>query len=228
MATERRKDKAAGKIYSLIFCAVTVIVKFIAGAVTSSVFVVVSAFYSCGTGIAKVLCFKGERYAGSGQKYYLCLACAGVLFASALLYCAGAVRQLYAPSSFYYGKIPAIAIATVSFYDLGAAVAGIVKERKKGNCFVKALKRINFTGALAAIALTQAAILSFADGVSNKEANAIAGIIVGAAIILSAAITLADGLKNRRIALENTPFRKAGEDKDDDAENSGKFMDKTV
>lgn len=217
MATEKRqKDKAAGKIYSLIFSAATVIVKFIAGAVTSSVFVVVSAFYSCGTGIAKVLCFKGERYAGSGEKYYLCLACAGVLFTSSILYIAGAVRQLYVPSAYNYGKIPAIAIAAVSFYDLGAAIAGIIKERKKGNCFVKALKRINFTGALAAIALTQAAILSFADGGSNKEANAVAGIIVGAAIIVSAAITLADGLKNRRIALQNPQLGNENERADED------------
>lgn len=222
MATkEKAESKAATKIYSLILNVATVIVKFAAGAVTSSVFVVVSAFYSCGTAIAKALCIKGERGGRGEGDFNLCIACAGVMFASALLYCAGAIRQFWIPSTVYFGKIPAIAIAAVSFCDLGAAIAGMVKERKRGSCFVKALKRINFTGALAAIVLTQTAILSFADNGANDHANAVAGIIVSVVIVICAAVTLVDAVRGRR-AFSNNALREEedGEDAFENRENT--------
>lgn len=189
------KREKAKKFYSLALSVCTTMVKLIAGALTASVFVVVSGFYSCFAGVAKALCYKGSGEIAEKKRAQIYLAVACMTGAAALLYLAGVIRQFFVPLSFGYGLIPAIALAAVSFYDLGAAIAGLVKAFKEKDGFRVALKRINLSGALAAIALTQVAILSVTSGSGNYAADAAMGVAAGAVMTLSSAMTLAKGLK---------------------------------
>lgn len=179
---------------SVALSAVTAMVKFIAGAVSLSVFTVVSAFYSCGVMIAKALCVKGGKESGAKRRAYLCLAVAGVTAASAGLYAVGAVKQLLDPVGFGYGLIPAIAVATVAFYDLGAAVVGLIGAARKKDCFGVEMKRINLSGALAALALTQTALLSV-NGGGNLSSSGILGIVAAAVTFVGAAVAAVKGIK---------------------------------
>lgn len=156
------------RVYSLAANALTALVKLVAGAVSASVFIVISGFYSLGTGIAKEICYIGKkREAETGGNLYFAVAATHAV--SAMLYAACAIRQLYVPPTFEYGTIAAIAVAAVAFYELGSAIAGIVRTAKKGG-FALAVKRINLSKASAAIALTQIALLS-----SNQEGVTAAG-----------------------------------------------------
>lgn len=180
---------------SLALSAVATVIKLTAGAVSASVFIVISGFYSCGTGIAKALCFKGRNETDKGRCAKFYLAIAGVLTVSALLYIAGAVRQFFVPAFFGFGLIPAIAVAAVAFYDLGAAIYGLVKAAHAKNGFRVALKWINLSSAFAAIALTQVAILSVNSDGGDPIANAAMGLVAGAVMAGCALATAVKGFK---------------------------------
>lgn len=177
---------------SVAFSAIATLAKFIAGVASASVFTVLSAFYSCGFGVAKSLCIKGAKETDERRRAHLYFAVAGVAGASAAFYIAGAVKQIVEPSGFGYGLIPAITVAAVAFYDLAAAIIGLVKESKAKDGFGVAMKRINLSGAIAALALTQTALMSVSDGRAPASAG-IMGIIAGAVTAIGAVLTLIKG-----------------------------------
>ncbi len=178
---------------SVAISAIATLVKMIAGAVSLSVFTVLSAFYSCGFSIAKALCVKGRKENVAGRKAALFLAVAGVTGVSSVFYTVGAVRQILSPADFGYGLIPAIAVAAVAFYDLISALVGLVGAARKNDGFGTEMKRINLSGALAALALAQTALMSVVGEGASPSAG-IFGIIAGAATAIGAAFTAAKGL----------------------------------
>lgn len=181
---------------SVAISAVSTVAKLVAGAVSLSVFTVLSAFYSCGFLIAKALCLKGRKERGAKRRVLLYLSVAGVTGASAIFYTVGAVRQLVDPVGFGYGMIAAITIAAVSFYDLGAAIAGLIGAAKAKDGFGVELKRINLSGALAALALTQTALLSVSGG-QELSSSGITGVIAGAATAIGALLSALKGFRLR-------------------------------
>ncbi len=207
--TDAEREKS-GAVRMTVAGSLITLVKLAAAASTASVFAVVSAFYSCTALAAKILCARGRKAENADKKTAVMATVAALLVASAVFYTAGAVRSFFTATSSSYGKIPSIAIAAVSFYELVAAICGLVKASKRKDVFYSAMKRVNMTGAIAAIALTQAAILSFADGADNSVANAIIGLIAGCSMTASAvtsaivAIKLfAAGKKNNAKDAEN-------------------------
>lgn len=183
--TEAERD-TGNAIRMTVTGSMITLVKLIAAAATASAFVVMSAFYSCTALAAKVLCHRGRKAESEDKKIAIMATVAALLVASAVFYTAGAIRLFFVPATSGYGKIPAIAIAAVSFYELISATHGLVKAAKKKDLFYSAMKRVNFTGALAAIALTQVAILSFAGGNVDSSSNAIIGVIAGCSMSASA------------------------------------------
>ncbi len=100
------------------------------------------------------------------------------------------VRYFFSPDVVRYDTIVGISIAAFAFLDLGLAIAGLVRSGRRKDLLLSGLKTVNFSGALAAIALTQAALLSFSgeEVVSPAvlQGNAAMGILVGAVSCLLA------------------------------------------
>ena len=94
------------------------------------------------------------------------------------------------------GMIAAITIAAVSFYDLGAAIAGLIGAAKAKDGFGVELKRINLSGALAALALTQTALLSVSGG-QALSSSGIMGVVAGAVTAIGALLSALKGCRLR-------------------------------
>lgn len=79
-----------------------------------------------------------------------------------------------------YDLYTGIFIATVTFFDIGYSIYGIIKESKNNDAQNKLLKLINLATALISLELTQSALLSFTMvGVDNSLYNGLIGVIVG-------------------------------------------------
>ncbi len=161
------------------------------GIVSSSFFVLISGAYSAGVGACKQIFYRGAARAADREeewKYYRNIA-VGLLL-SGLFYGVSMVRYFFSPDVVRYDTIVGISIAAFAFLDLGLAIAGLVRSGRRKDLLLSGLKTVNFSGALAAIALTQAALLSFSgeEGVSPAvlQGNAAMGVLVGAVSCLLA------------------------------------------
>lgn len=80
----------------------------------------------------------------------------------------------------YYNIYMAITIATITFYDIGRSIYGIVESKRYHSAFNNVLMLVNLAVALISLELTQSALLSFTQvGVDNSLYNGIIGIFVG-------------------------------------------------
>jgi hypothetical protein len=80
--------------------------------------------------------------------------------------------------TYNYTALLGIAIATVSFIELGVSIYGLFKVKRLGR-YCRNIKIINFCSALTAIVLTQIAILTFTKTENVNKYNGLSGIIVG-------------------------------------------------
>ena len=156
------------------------------GIVSSSFFVLISGAYSAGVGACKQIFYRGAARAADREeewKYYRNIA-VGLLL-SGFFYGVSMVRYFFSPDVVRYDTIVGISIAAFAFLDLGLAIAGLVRSGRRKDLLLSGLKTVNFSGALAAIAL-----LSFSgeEGVSPAvlQGNAAMGILVGAVSCLLA------------------------------------------
>ena len=79
-----------------------------------------------------------------------------------------------------YDLYTGILIATITFFDIGYSIYGIIKASKNNDIQNKLLKLIHLATALISLELTQSALLSFTMvGINNSLYNGIIGIIVG-------------------------------------------------
>lgn len=79
-----------------------------------------------------------------------------------------------------YNKYIGLAIATITFVDIGYSIYGIIKNSKDNNNQNKVLMLINLATALISLELTQTALLSFTTyNMDLSLYNGIIGIIVG-------------------------------------------------
>lgn len=153
--------------------------KIIVGAVTGSYFFCVAGCFNFMMGGAKGTCLYGLIRSAKIKRLNTYVGC--------LLMLAGSVYALYMgkyilfPSeSFKFTTTLAIAIAAVAFYEMGAAIYGIVKTREHTTLY-RDIKVINLASSLTAIAFAQVALLSFNDdiGGSRSQYNGVMGGIVG-------------------------------------------------
>ena len=145
------------------------IFKIILFLLTKSFYFIISSFYNICVALAKKNVYlKKENYKRVG--IYLVLASIWFIFYSVWII-------LFHKTSSYHMYV-GIAIAAVTFADIGISIYGIVKSKNdKQN---KVLKKVNLATALISLELTQTAILSFTNfGVDNSFYNGIVGIGVG-------------------------------------------------
>lgn len=78
-----------------------------------------------------------------------------------------------------YDQPVAIAIAAITFGELGLAIHGTVSARRNSDFLVEAVKLTNLAGGLVLLTLTQSALLSIDPDVEAGNANAISGLVFG-------------------------------------------------
>lgn len=154
---------------SVLLNATLAIGKIIAGIFSLSLFLCVHALYNVGIALAKTVAVEGRNAKGesaSGCEAREMDSCSCLMgwfvLASSIAYIVYSVRLFIGVSSVSYPKIIAIAIAAFSFTELGMSVHGLITSRWRRQPFVKAIKLINLATSLTSLALTQAAIMSFA------------------------------------------------------------------
>lgn len=85
----------------------------------------------------------------------------------------------------YYDLYTAITIATITFYEIGYSIYGIIKSIKKNNYQNQLLMLVNLATSLISLELTQTALLSFQlNNLDTSLYNGIIGIIVGVSSLI--------------------------------------------
>lgn len=174
------------------------------------VFFFVAAVINIFTALSKMLCYRGMKDGNSSnfKKYNT--------FISIFEFLAGVQYTIYMValfvghrSTFNYDQILGIAIALVSFIEVGVAIYGLIKVSQKGY-YYRDIKLINFGSALTALVLTEIALTSSSSETDMSQLNGIFGIVIGGVICLlgiiiyfMAELSIADRLKNDYLLEEN-------------------------
>lgn len=152
---------------------------------SSSVMICVNALYSFGMIGAKIIALTGIRKAQHSKEqcqYYFWTGL--VLVISSLIYISYSIRLFYSPVSNAYHPYVGIGIAAVTFTEVGVNIRGVMITRHNHTLLIHALKMINLSSSIIALALTQSALLSFsnykADLIKISNANGVIGILMGA------------------------------------------------
>ncbi|MFT4214609.1 MAG: hypothetical protein QM622_07520 [Microbacterium sp.] len=83
-----------------------------------------------------------------------------------------------------YTSEVAIAIATVTFVELGFSLHGFASSRRRGDLLMEAVKLSNLAASLIFLVLTQTALLSMTSASDHSRYNGICGIVMGAGAAL--------------------------------------------
>ncbi len=83
-----------------------------------------------------------------------------------------------------YGQFQAVATATISFFEMGLAIYGLVKTKNKGHYF-RDIKIVNFVSGMTAIMTAQIALTSFT-GANANFYSGLLGVGIGIVTILLA------------------------------------------
>ncbi len=152
----------------------------------ASPFLVAAAIVNIFVMLSKRECYLGEKYPEKKSfehrnKYIgFFLLCAGLEYA---IYMG---RMIFTDTELMkYDIVLGIAIACVSFVEMGFAIAGLFRVYGKGHYYRNA-KLINLCSALTAIALTEVAIMSFASETDSRILDGVMGMCVGVIIVLIA------------------------------------------
>lgn len=139
--------------------------------ITKSFAFAISSVYNLGIGLAKrKIYFNKNNFSSVGN--FLIVASFGFV--------AYSVWIILSHKVVYYSIYTGIAIATVTFCDIGYSIYGIHKSIKLNNKQNNLLMLVNLSTALVSLELTQSALLSFTQvGVDNSLYNGIIGIAAG-------------------------------------------------
>jgi hypothetical protein len=129
------------------------------GVYSLSVFLCINGLYTLGLALARIISLRGYYKQEEHRAYFY----TGItILVSALLYMLYCVKLLTdGQNNIQYTEIVALAIATVTFTEIGIAVHGVITARRSKKPFVEALKLTNFVSSLISLVLTQTAIMSF-------------------------------------------------------------------
>lgn len=143
---------------------------------TKSLFFIISALYNLCIGFAKLKVYsKNENYWSVGL----------FIIFSSICFILYSIWTIIAKRIVNYDLYTGIFIATVTFFDIGYSIYGIIKESKNNHVQNKLLKLINLATALVSLELTQSALLSFTMiNADNSLYNGLIGIIVGICSLL--------------------------------------------
>lgn len=170
--------------------------KMIVGLYTASIFLCIYALYNVGLALAKATAVKGhhagkqppdESHAyGYGREEYKSYFKVGIILTtSSILFIIYCLRLFLYGSSASYSMNIALAIACMTFVEIGMAVHGSIVTMKNGNVpAVSAIKLSNLAASLISLVLTQTAILSFTHQGDMSYYNGLAGLIFGGLAVM--------------------------------------------
>lgn len=169
-------------------------------------YIFANGLYTLGMVLARLCVLFGFLKVKKPTKQYHCCRLAGmILIAASGAYITYSIRLLLHPQSTSYNEIVGITIATVTFFELGLNVRGVLIERKNNTPFFYVLKMINLSSAIISLALTQAALLSFQEsGTEHSIWNGLVGILTGG-IAISLGIMTIRKMKQKE-ELSNDPY----------------------
>lgn len=157
--------------------------KLVMGILSLSLSTCVSAFYTFGMVFAKSCAIAGIFKATNKKEQYRYYVLSGIiLIAVSVFYILYSVRLFFYPETASYHMYVGMGIATFTFTELALNIRGVIIERHNHTPLIHAIKMINLASSLICLALTQTALLSFADTKSpvvQSQANGLIGVIMG-------------------------------------------------
>ncbi len=157
---------------SVILNAALALGKIAMGLYSPSFFLCLNGLYNLGIGGAKLAALKGYRESrkepddahseGYGEEEYRYYYLVGIiLLIASIIYMLYCIRMLTGGrSSIQYTIIMGIAIAAVTFTEIGLAIHGIIATRRSRSPVMEALKLTNLAASMISLVLTQTAIMS--------------------------------------------------------------------
>ncbi|MGN1008998.1 MAG: hypothetical protein ACI4PV_08625 [Butyricicoccus sp.] len=161
--------------------------KIISGVLSLSIFVCVNGCYTLGMVMARYCALAGVLKGRDQKTQIRHYQWSGIiLILASLLYMAYSGWLYFHPKQAAYHEYIALAIATVTFTEIGLNLRGVLLFRKSATPLLHAIKTINLAASLISLVLTQSAILSFVEeGDHNPAWNAALGVLMsGCAILL--------------------------------------------
>lgn len=153
--------------------------KIVLSIISSSFFIGVSAFYTFALVLARIFALLGSD---SNKERCSCFICALILIGASILYIIYSIRLFFTKEACSYHQYAALAIATVTFVEIGVNARGVVQERRNHRLFMQALKMVNLASSLISLTLTQAALLSLSEqteGIDRSLATGFLGFLMG-------------------------------------------------
>ena len=140
--------------------------------ISKNIGMLISSIYNLCIGITKK-----NVYSKNNNKYRFI----GImLIVSSISFMIYSIYVIIEHKIFNYDLYTGIFIATITFFDIGIAIYGIIKYKNTKDIQNKVLKMINLATALISLQLTQTALLSFTmEGIDNSFYNGLSGIIFG-------------------------------------------------
>lgn len=156
--------------------------------VSPSLFILANALFTLGLAGAKTLIVVSDRRVqrGSTTAARTAYRAGGVLLiVLAAAYIASCIPYLVgSDSTGEYEYVIAIAIATVTFAELGFSFHGFFSSRKRGDILMEMNKLGNLAASLVLLVLTQTALLSMASEGDHTFYNGLCGVIMGSVVVL--------------------------------------------
>ena len=153
------------------------------GIYNNSIFLCCNALYNFGMAFAKIVVL--YHYKNDNQENVCdCYKQVGmILICTALTYIFYSFRLFISHEITNYSMFSGITIATVTFFEIGFAIYGILTNTKEQAPIVKSIKTINLCSSLISLVLTQTALLSFNSAVEASQYNGILALIFGSSVI---------------------------------------------
>ena len=171
--TDRKKRFAAAAYLSSAGNVLLAVGKFCVGLVTGSFFWCVSALYGAVLGLCRAICARvhGKYYSkGAPSREGQSRAGAAYTLIGLLLFVAGVLYAVYSvsivgsPESYDIGRIPAIAVAAVTFLEIALSFRGMRLMRRDYDIMLEALKTVGLAAALDNLIVVQAALTATSGG----------------------------------------------------------------
>jgi hypothetical protein len=143
---------------------------------SKSLLMLISSFYNFGIGTARLSSIRNVKK----DTYTRYLLVGNIVAFSSIVYMIYSIYILCNKVNARYHMYVALAIAIITFADIGCSIYGIVKARKRKEMQSEIIKFVNLANALISLSITETAILSFTEGGNIYKPRGISGIVFGA------------------------------------------------
>lgn len=189
------KNKKYNIYVSIIYNLISGLIKMMIAFLSLSFFLLINSFYNFSMAFAKIVALyhdqKSKKEAdenqpnGYGFHQYIAYRNVGVaIICSGIFYLAYCVSIFLGYQEVSFNTIIAIAIATLSFSEIGCAFYGIIKSHNIKTPFSSAMSMINLCSGFISLVLTQSALLSLSHTANTNIPNGILGVIFSTITIL--------------------------------------------